>query len=207
MNTEYKLMVIDDDITSLTSSENILVEAGYTVSVFKSGTQAISAIKAGLCPDLILLDIAMPDMNGYDTFTHIREHINTPIIFLTGADDTASELTGLKLGALDYITKPFVKDILLARINAHLSTIDLYKNAASAANVAAEFDSDKLASMEKLLTESEYNVGKLIAMGYSNQEIAEQLCFSYSYVKKIAYRIFDKLDISKRYEIRDFFLK
>jgi len=61
--------------------------------------------------------------------------------------------------------------------------------------------------MKALLTESEYKVGKMIALGYSNQEIASELNYSYSYVKKIAYRIFDKLQISKRHELRPYFTK
>lgn len=208
MNTRNNLMIIDDDISLLKSVEQILTDAGYTVSISKSGMQAVRAIQQGVSPDLILLDVAMPEMDGYATFNALREHTKAPIIFLTGIDSMESELKGLQLGAVDYITKPFVKDILLARIKNHLNNIDLYKfEAPKSDDVAAEYDPHKLAEMSELLTDTEFNVAKLIANGYTNQEIAEQLSFSYSYVKKIAYRIFDKLDVNKRNEIRDFFMK
>ncbi|MGN0435577.1 MAG: response regulator [Wujia sp.] len=202
-----RIMVIDDDITLLKSVEQLLIDQGYIVSLVKSGQQAIEALQKGNTPDLILLDIAMPDMNGYVTFQKIKEIMDVPIIFLTSMEDIKAELTGLELGAIDYITKPFVKDILLARIKNHLANINAYKEQKKKELPAVRFDEAKLVEMEALLTESEFKVGQKIALGYTNQEIAEEYNYSYSYVKKIAYRIFDKLDISKRNEIRSFFLE
>lgn len=209
MNKDKRLMVIDDDVTLLKTVESILLLDGYTVSLAKSGTQAIKAIKKGIIPDLILLDIAMPEMDGYETYKEIKKLQDIPIIFLTGMEDMKAELTGLELGAIDYITKPFVTDILLARIKNHLRNISAYKIAAPAStnSTAIKFDDSKLTQMENLLTDSEFKVAKLIAVGHTNQEIADELSYSYSYVKKIAYRIFDKLDISKRNEIRSFFME
>lgn len=202
-----RIMIIDDDITLLKSVEQILIDQGYIVSLVKSGQQAIDALHKGNTPDLVLLDIAMPDMDGYTTFKKIKEILDVPIIFLTSMEDIKAELTGLELGAIDYITKPFVKDILLARIKNHLLSINGRKEEKKKELPAVRFDETKLKSMEALLTESEYKVGKKIALGYTNQEIAEEYNYSYGYVKKIAYRIFDKLDINKRNEIRSFFLE
>ncbi len=199
------IMVIDDDISLLHALENTLIKAGYTVNLANSGKEALSKIKKGFIPDIILLDLVMPDMNGFETFSAIRSITNTPIIFITEIKNNETELSCLELGAVDYITKPFINDILLARIRIHLNTqTHTYEKKAK---VAATYDTEKLTSMDALLTDTEFNVGKLIAMGYSNQEIADRLNFSYSYVKKIAYRIFDKLDISKRADVREYFMK
>ncbi len=213
MQQRSRLMIIDDDVSLLKNVEKILISEGYIVSLAKSGKQAIDTLNKGNIPDLILLDIAMPEMDGYATFKAIRDIYNIPIIFLTSMEDMQAELTGLKLGAIDYITKPFVTDILLARIKNHLQSIHGYspivENTAigETDKLTVQLDKAKLAQMKELLTESEYRVGTMIALGYSNQEIAEELNFSYSYVKKIAYRIFDKLQISKRHEIRPYFTK
>lgn len=206
MIQQFHIMVIDDDISLLKSIENILIKQGYIVSLAKSGRQAINALNKGSTPDLILLDIAMPEMDGYATFKEIRALLNVPIIFLTSMEDMKAELTGLELGAIDYITKPFVKHILLARIKNHLqSTIN--NSPSQSSKAAVEFDVDKLSHMQNILTESELKVGKMIALGYTNQEIAAEYNYSYGYVKKIAYRIFEKLHINKRNEIRPFFVK
>ena len=199
------IMVIDDDISLLHSLENTLTKAGYTANLVTSGKEALSKIKKGFIPDIILLDLVMPDMNGFETFSAIRSITNTPVIFISAIKNNETELSCLELGAVDYITKPFINDILLARIRIHLNNQShTYEKKAK---VAATYDTEKLTSMDALLTDTEFNVGKLIAMGYSNHEIADRLNFSYSYVKKIAYRIFDKLDISKRADVREYFMK
>lgn len=207
-NQTARIMVVDDDIVLLKKMESILLEQNYIVSLAKSGKQAITLLSKGNIPDLVLLDIAMPDLDGYETFRQIRNISDVPIIFLTGKEDTESELNGLELGAIDYITKPFVKGILMARIKNHLDQIRMLREQKqNEISVTVSFDPEKLAEMEALLTESELKVAKQIALGYTNQEIADSLCYSYTYVKKIAYRIFDKLSISKRNELRSFFVK
>lgn len=207
MNEAVRLMIIDDNVTMLKSVEKILVDNNYTVSIAKSGVQAIEALKKGLIPDLILLDIAMPEMDGYATYKAIKAIRDIPIIFLTSMEGIQAELQGLELGAIDYITKPFVTDILLARIKNHLYNIATYRDNVQQNDTAAvSFDEAKLSEISKILTDTELRVAKLIALGYTNQEIADQYSYSYSYVKKIAYRIFDKLEISKRNELRPFLI-
>ncbi|MBQ8924341.1 MAG: response regulator [Lachnospiraceae bacterium] len=201
----YRLMIIDDDVSLLKSIEPLLIKEGYIVSLAKSGRQAISALSKGMTPDLILLDIAMPEMNGYETFNKIKAIQNVPIIFLTSMEDINAELKGLQLGAIDYITKPFVMDILLARVKNHLASIRKMKQEEIENNKnSISFDDKKLKVLEGELTDTEFKVAKMIALGYTNQEIAEQLSYSYTYIKKLAYRIFDKLDINKRNELRQF---
>ncbi len=208
---QYKIMVIDDDI-ALTSAVKLLLDKnGYMTYIANTGMQAMELLNSEFYPSLILLDINMPDIDGLTIYSNIRTRRNVPVIFLTGTTDPNTELMCLQLGAIDYITKPFMIDILLARINNHINNIYKYSPEVSTTVVgetgtlAVKLDQDKLTQMKRLLTESEYRIGKRIALGYTNQEIADELNYSYGYVKKVAYRIFDKLDISKRIEIRPFF--
>lgn len=203
MEQSYTILVVDDDTVQLTILEKLLTHEGYLVFLADSGASAISMIKNGLKPDLMLLDITMPDMDGYHVYRSVNEICSIPTIFLTAALDCTSELTGLKLGAIDYITKPFEFDILLARINNHLEIINTIK-VHDKTNIIM-FDDKKLASMSKLLTGAELSVAKLMALGLTNREIADKLSYSYTYVKKLAYRIFDKTGISHRNEIRPYF--
>ena len=119
------------------------------------------------------------------------------MIFLTGLPETEYELQGLTSGAVDYISKPFVKEILLARIRVHLNLARKLKN----------MDPDKVESLKRKLNDTELSVAKMMALGYTNSEIAEQLHYSYNYVKKVSSVIFSKLGISRRNEIRDFLIQ
>ncbi len=207
----FKIMIIDDDVALTSSIKLYLDQHGYITSIANTGMQAMELLNTEDSPSLILLDISMPDIDGLTIYSNIRSRCNVPIIFLTGTTDPNTELMCLQMGAIDYITKPFMIDILLARINNHLNSI--YRNIPDASftpigetgTLAVKLNQDKLTQMKQLLTESEYRIGKRIALGYSNHEIAEELNYSYSYVKKVAYRIYDKLGISKRIEIRRFF--
>ena len=115
------IFLVDDDLTNLTIGNNALAKY-YNVITFNSGTRLLKSLEKKI-PDLILLDVEMPEMNGYETIKHIKnnkmfEHI--PVIFLTAKNDSESELEGLSLGAIDYIIKPFSPPLLLKRIEVHL---------------------------------------------------------------------------------------
>jgi len=115
------IFFVDDDITNLTVGANAL--AGfYNVFTFVSGGLLLKRLERQI-PDLILLDVDMPEMNGYEVIKLIKGRIETeniPVIFLTAKDDYESELNGLSLGAIDYIIKPFSPPLLLKRIEVHL---------------------------------------------------------------------------------------
>jgi len=122
------ILAVDDEPVNLMILEDIL-EDYYRVELVDSGQACFNAINACL-PDLILLDVNMPDESGFDVCKRLKSQEATkhiPIIFLTallGADD---QKTGLEMGAVDYITKPFTESILLARINTHLKLADASK--------------------------------------------------------------------------------
>lgn len=192
-----KILYIDDDINMLNTGEDLLINDGYEVSLAKSGVQAIKILNKSTDFNLILLDIDMPQMDGYETFEEIRKIEgceDIPIIFLTGMDSPDYEIKGLKMGAADFVTKPFVKDVLLARVRNKISKYS--------APGAQEYDQDRLIELESILTPSEIGIAKLVAKGYSSMEIADKLNYSYGYVKKVVSIILDKMDLTKRTEIR-----
>lgn len=184
------ILVVDDDLTLLEQAEQILSE-DYIVSLANSGEQAIKYLKSGQEADLILLDILMPNMDGYQTLKAIQklEGWMPPVIFLTSVCGIDSEIKGLDIGAADYITKPFSPQVLLARLKARLNTRD-------------RLDYDKLRALPFPLTESEYKVAKLLARSYSNEEIAEDMHYALDTVKKLVSRVLEKLDIKNRKEIK-----
>jgi putative two-component system response regulator len=116
------ILVIDDNLVTL-QQINAQLEENYEVSLAKSGSQAL-LICYQIVPDLILLDIDMPDMDGFETMTMIKKNMalrHIPIIFLTSTHDTEVEVKALKSGAVDFINKPADKDILHHRIEVHLN--------------------------------------------------------------------------------------
>jgi len=122
MKSDKKIVIIvDDQITNLAIGVNAL-ESHYGVITLDSGARLLKALERRI-PDLILLDVDMPEMNGFETITKIKankEYSQIPVIFLTAKSDSVSELEGLSLGAVDYITKPFSPPLLLKRIELHL---------------------------------------------------------------------------------------
>lgn len=117
------IMVVDDMKDNVHFLMDMLNTEGYRVRPALSGPAALSVIE-NETPDMILLDIMMPVMDGYEVCRNIRqreETRNTPIIFLSALDDVADKVKGFQAGGIDYITKPFLAEEVLARIRAHLS--------------------------------------------------------------------------------------
>lgn len=118
----YWIVVVDDEPLSLTNARSILIKNEMKVSCLRSGADLLKFVETN-DPDLILLDILMPEMDGFETFHALRRleekegRIPTPVIFLTGENNSESERRGLKAGASDFIRKPFDRDILINRIN------------------------------------------------------------------------------------------
>ena len=112
------ILVVDDDASNLKMASHILGMAQMRVSCFKVGGDAVQFLKENK-PDLILLDIHMPQMDGFETMLAIRKNkmaADIPVIFLTADDDSNTEKKGLEVGAADFIRKPFVPEILLLRV-------------------------------------------------------------------------------------------
>lgn len=112
-----KIFVIDDDENIRELISLYLVKEGYVVEQFDSGEKGIQALKS-TTPDLIMLDIMMPGMDGYDTLKEIRKLGKVPVIMVTAKDETFDKVLGLELGADDYIVKPFEPKEMTARVKA-----------------------------------------------------------------------------------------
>ncbi|MEM6449344.1 MAG: response regulator [Cyanobacteria bacterium P01_D01_bin.105] len=122
MLEKVEILVVDDVPANLEVMAETLSSQGYAVSVASSGERALKQLQRRL-PNLILLDVQMPDMNGFETCEKIKENPafqEVPIIFLTALSDSDSTLKGFDLGAVDYISKPFREPELLARVKTHL---------------------------------------------------------------------------------------
>jgi two-component system response regulator ChvI len=120
------IALVDDDRNILTSVSIALEAEGYEVRTFTDGASALQGLTSAPV-DLAVLDIKMPRMDGMELLTRLRTKSNMPIIFLTSKDDEVDELLGLKMGADDYIRKPFSQRLLLERIRTILrrhATVD-----------------------------------------------------------------------------------
>ena len=206
-----KILIIDDDKMLLNQAAGILTPE-YYVTLAKTVSQGMEFLQRPHKPDLILLDIMMPEMDGFEALALIRKQedcAEIPVIYLTSMDAPQAEVRGLKLGAVDYVTKPFVAEVLLLRIEKHLvlSEKDKQLHQIRQSNASIEFDLDKLTSAGRILTEQELVIAKLIVTGMSNHQIAEHLNLSYQYIKNKAHCINEKYGISRREALRPFFMK
>ncbi|MDR0402227.1 MAG: response regulator [Treponema sp.] len=120
-NGRQIIFLVDDNMANLTTGKTMLREH-YDIFSIPSGSKLFEILEK-VTPDLILLDIEMPEMNGYEAIAKLKKEKKTgkiPVIFLTARNDPGSELEGLNLGAIDYISKPFSPPLLLKRIENHL---------------------------------------------------------------------------------------
>ena len=122
----YKIAITDDDSLNLKAAKWILSKSGYETECLHSGEELLKYVEYN-APDLILLDIHMVGMDGFETLKRLHARgsdFSVPVIFLTADDDEDTEAKALRLGAMDFVTKPFVESILLLRVR---NTIELFK--------------------------------------------------------------------------------
>ena len=118
-----KVFLIDDDKNILTTVSMSLKTEGYNVSTFSDGESGLNGILEGN-PDVAVVDIKMPRLDGIELLKKLRKKSDVPVIFLTSKDTEIDELLGLKIGADDYITKPFSQQILIERIRVLIKRSD-----------------------------------------------------------------------------------
>ncbi len=114
-----KIALVDDDLNVLTTVSILLESEGFTVSKFSDGEEALESFQDNP-PDLAVLDIKMPRMDGMEMLNRLRRSSDLPVIFLTSKDDEIDEFLGLKMGADDYVKKPFSQRLLVERIKTVL---------------------------------------------------------------------------------------
>jgi two-component system response regulator ChvI len=120
------IALVDDDRNILTSVSITLEAEGFMVHCYNDGAEALRGIQAKPV-DVAILDVKMPRMDGMELLGHLRKQGNLPVIFLTSKDDEIDEALGLRMGADDYITKPFSQRLLIERIRALLRRVELSK--------------------------------------------------------------------------------
>ena len=139
--SKANILVVDDTLVNLELLEIILDDAGYDVRTATSGKMALKSLEA-LKPDLILLDIMMPEIDGYETCIQIKKNEDLkdiPVIFLSAKSESEDKIKGFKVGAVDYLTKPFDSAEVLVRIDSHVSNYFLKKELEEKINIINEY--------------------------------------------------------------------
>ena len=188
-----KILSVDDNPKFL---DDVLPFYGYELKCAHNGVECLEILNSDELFDLVLLDIMMPKMDGWETLKNIRKTPickDIPVIMLTAVNEDQKMVTGLKIGADDYIVKPFVLPNLLARIEAVLRRSRTIQNKSQKSNVTInqinQFNS---------LTRREKDVLLLVTQGENNKSIAEKLVVSEITVKSHLNNIFKKLNVSNR---------
>lgn len=122
MANEATILVVDDSLVNLAVLDDMLEEFGFSVLLANNGRRCLNVAKKEK-PDLILLDVIMPDWDGYETCRHLKADPEThqiPVLFLSGLSDTDTKVQALEAGGVDYVSKPFQKSELLARVRTHV---------------------------------------------------------------------------------------
>ena len=122
-----KIILVDDDNHILSSVSVALNNEGWIVETYPDGEKGLIALQRNI-PDLVILDIKMPRIDGMEMLKKLRSSSNVPVIFLTSKDEEIDEALGLRMGADDYITKPFSQKLLIERIRAILRRSSISKN-------------------------------------------------------------------------------
>ncbi len=127
------ILVVDDDSINIDILKSVLAQRNYKVQAADSGESALKQVSLNP-PDLILLDVVMSGMDGYETCRRLKRNptsANIPIIFITALSDMSDMLKGFQAGGADYLIKPFQPEEVLARVKAHLTIQKLYKDISS----------------------------------------------------------------------------
>jgi formate hydrogenlyase transcriptional activator len=149
------VLVVDDDAASLSALFECLRRAGYRVLVAQDGASALERAENGK-PALILLDVMMPDMDGFTTCRRLKRNAATadiPVLFLTALTDTAEKVKGFEAGAVDYLTKPFQWEEVLARVRTHLRLRQAERELAATNASLEKRVAERTAELEQALAE------------------------------------------------------
>jgi DNA-binding response OmpR family regulator len=155
MNEVFKILVVDDNQDNLKVVSSLLKERGYKIALALDGYSALKVLENENI-DLILLDIMMPGMDGFEVCRRLKENEKLkeiPIVFLTAVADTEDIVEGFRLGGVDYVTKPFRMEELLARVNTHIQlkiTHDMLKAYAEEYKESRDFFMARLLEFGKL---------------------------------------------------------
>lgn len=196
MSDSVKILLIDDNPKILSES---LPLHGYDVTVAVDGINAMEILSKSQDFDLILLDVMMPNMNGWNVLELIRTDLNLktiPIIMITALNDEQRVIKALKNGADDYVVKPFALTSLLARIEALLRRSNW-----SSKGVNKQVDVIKVQKSNVDITKKETAILDLVVKGFSNKEISEQLNITELTAKTHLRNIYKKFNVNNRTQL------
>lgn len=188
-----KILLVDDNPKYI---EDVLPYYGYEVTCAYNGMQAIEKLNQDNSFDLVLLDVMMPEMNGWETLKAIRNSKtmqDLPVIMVTAVNEDQKMVSGLKIGADDYIVKPFILPNLLARIEALIRRSNWNKTNKEGFKASIEAK-DNIAK----LTQREMEILKMVSKGASNADIAEKLFVKEVTIKTHLNSIYKKLNVENR---------
>lgn len=193
-----RILIVEDSPDLADALERNLRLDGYEVEVGRRAAQAMPLV-ASMKPDLVILDLGLPDRDGYSVLQDLRDRGNNcPVLILSARNLEADKLQGFRLGADDYVTKPFSIMELLARISALLRRVTVAAvPAASVASAPAAITDEDLHERYGL-TARQTAVARLLAEGCSNAEIAQRLSVSYFTARNHTEQVLTKLGVSSR---------
>ncbi len=162
---KYKILIVDDEQGIVTMLKDYFEFHGYLVYTAMSGAEALKGINSN--PDIILLDINMPDMDGLEVCRTIRDHVSCPIIFLTARIEETDAVIGFRSGGDDYVIKPFKLGELGARVEAHLRRENRGDSGLSAKfidSLAINYDKRQISYQDQVvpLTKKEFDIVELL---------------------------------------------
>src|ERR687885_3034362 len=161
-NNKDVIVIVDDKPTNLGVLFDLLTDSGFKVLVAQDGESAIQKVEYAH-PDLILLDVKMPGIDGFETCRRLKANESTqdiPVIFITALSQTAVVVKGFQLGAVDFIIKPTQKEIILARVTTHL-TIQKLKHSLQVQNARLQKEIQQRQQVETALQEANQELHRL----------------------------------------------
>ncbi len=191
------IIVVDDDVTNLKMAGHILSNANMRVTALKSGQALLDYVAENGTPDLILLDIMMPEMDGFQTMEALRKweeeegfEYKTPVIYLTADESEETETKGLSLGAMDFIKKPFVPDVLTLRVRHTTELIRLQRGLENEVKTKTEENKKLFMHVVQSLADAidakdTYTNGHSGRVALYSREIARRMGYSPEQLEKI----------------------
>ena len=190
--TKPTILIVDDTPEDITILSSILRD-DYRVKVATDGGRALRLARSEPFPDIILLDIMMPNMSGYQVCRSLKEDLNTariPVIFVTAMHDVEAETNGLEAGAVDYIAKPFSPPIIKARLRTHLALYDQSRALEEKVHQRTlELDTTRLEIIQRLSRAAEYRDNEtgmhIYRIGHYARVIAQGIGLSHAHIELI----------------------
>nr|YP_009732248.1 tctD transcriptional regulator [Gracilaria spinulosa]QHS70719.1 tctD transcriptional regulator [Gracilaria spinulosa] len=195
------ILLIDDDIDLLNSMASYLIPEGFTIHITTNACNALENLTI-IRPNLIITDIMMPNIDGYELIKRIRSKKNwyqTPVIFLTAKGMTQDRILGYNLGCNAYLAKPFYPEELIAIINNIFKQLESHKQNIN--HNIQKIQNKKQDPIFNSLTPTEYKVLILVSKGYTNKEIANKLKSSIRNIEKYVSRLLNKTKTRNRTEL------